>query len=269
MVELIKRTIRDRRTSILAYSLGSLAFAEMYVAMFPSIRDKAAEFSDLLAAYPEELIKVLGLSKENLVFDTIEKFISVEHLSIVFPIILFSMFIGWGGSALAGEIDKGTISFLLSKPLSRVKIYFAKYIAGLLALVFLLIVSIIGIIPLARLHGLDYLGPNYVAIAVLSFGLGLAVLSLSMFLSALFNDKGKPYFIASAIMILMYVMNLLSVLQESLVNLKYGSFFYYYDYQAAFLKNEYDILSLGVFFDVSIVFTTLGAWWFNKRDISV
>ncbi|KKP88724.1 MAG: hypothetical protein UR93_C0009G0012 [Berkelbacteria bacterium GW2011_GWA2_35_9] len=269
MTTLIIRTLRDRIASIFTYSIGGLAFAEMYVAMFPSIQSKSDQFSELFSAYPEEFMKVFGMDKNSLIFDSVEKFISIEHFSIVFPILLFSMFIGWGGSAIAGEIDKNTLGFLLSKPLSRIKIFFAKYFAGIIALLILLVISILGIIPLAEIHNVTYKTSNFLTISLLSFFLGLAVLSMSMFFSTLFNEKGKTYFITTGLLITMYVLNVMPSLKENLADLKYGSFFYYYDYQKALLENKIEWQSIWVFVIITIIFTIIGAWWFNKRDISV
>lgn len=269
MFNLIFRTIRDRKLSILAYAFGGLLFMEMYIAMFPSIRDQAAKMSDLFEAYPEEFLKIFGLDKSSLVFDTVEKFLAVEHFSIVFPILLFAMFISWGGSALAGEIEKGTMGFLLAKPLSRLKIFFAKYISGIIALIVLISFAVMGAIPLAKLHNIAYQGENYLTISILSFLLGLAVLSVSMFLSALFNDKGKAYFITTGIIIVMYVLDIISKLKDNLADLKYASFFYYYDYNSALLDNKIEMQSIWIFLGITVLFTALGAWWFNRRDISV
>lgn len=269
MLRLILRTIKDRKISILIFCLGGLGFAEMYIAMFPQIRDQAEKMSQLFEAYPEEFMKIFGLDKNSLVFDTIEKFLAVELFSIVFPILLFALLIGWGGSAIAGEIDKGTMGFLLSKPLSRTKIFLAKYFAGVINLVILIAVVILGIIPLAKVHNVAYLGENYATVSILSFLLGLAVLSVSMFLSTLFNDKGKVYFVTAGIIVLMYVLDIISKLKENLADLKFGSFFYYFDYNNALLNNKLEIESVLVFMAVTIVFTSLGVWWFNRRDVAV
>ncbi len=67
----------------------------------------------------------------------------------------------------------------------------------------------------------------------------------------------------------MYVLNVISTFKESLKDLRYLSFFHYYDYTAAMLDNKLDSQAIWVFLGVSLVATVLGALWFMRRDVAV
>ncbi len=67
----------------------------------------------------------------------------------------------------------------------------------------------------------------------------------------------------------MYVINIITNVKESLENLKYLSFFNYYDYSAAINYNTIDETAICVFLGVSVLATILGAIWFIRRDVAV
>ena len=67
----------------------------------------------------------------------------------------------------------------------------------------------------------------------------------------------------------MYVLNIIAAIRESLADLKYASFFYYFNPSLALIYNKIDDYSYVVFLSVIVVFTILGAIIFSKRDIAV
>ena len=265
MFTIFIRTIKDKKVFIIAYCLFAVLMMFMYVGMYPSIRDKAAEFNQLMENYPKEFFKAFNI--ETISFDKIENFLALENYSIIWPIMVMFMMISLAGYGIAREIEKGTAEILLAKPISRLKVYFTRYLTGAIVLLFFTVVSVFSVIPLAEIYNVDYALGNHVKIFVLSFLLGLAVFSVSLMFSAMFSEKGKVYALTGGLLLLMYVTNLISNLKENFENLQYTSFFYYYDVNSALIENNMDKLSVCVFVGVTIVCTTIGAIWFNKRDI--
>lgn len=269
MFTIFWRTIRDRKWSIIIYTLMSVLFTWMYVGMFPSFSGKVEEFNKLLEAYPESMMKALGIEEASLMFSSIERFLAVENFSMIWPIMAIAFLVAWGGSQIAGEIEKGTIEMLISQPISRLKLFFAKYFSGVFALLIFTFVSIYCVIPLAKLYDVSYQAKGYLYLSIISFLFGLAVYSISIFFSTVFSEKGKAYFLSAGMMVLMYVAQIVANLKESLANFKYATFFYYYDYNQALFNFQIDGLSILVFLGVSIFFTTLAAFWFSRRDIAI
>jgi putative exporter of polyketide antibiotics len=74
--------------------------------------------------------------------------------------------------------------------------------------------------------------------------------------------------ITGGILIIMYALNVFSAFQESVENLKYASFFHYYDFAAAAIGNQLDIINVAVFFVIGVITATIGAIIFVKRDIA-
>lgn len=268
MLALFWRTIRDKKYSILAYCLAGVLLLWMYIALFPSIREQAQQLQELVKSYPESLLKAFDIKSPELSFAKLENFLSVEQFSFVWPIMLIALTVSWAGSSIAGEIEKGVIEILLSQPLSRLKIFLAKYLSGISALVLFVLISIFSAIPLACLYNIEVQTQNYTKIAIIGFLFGWSIFSLATFFSSLFSEKGKVYFVSISVVVTMYVANIVSSLKDSWERLKYLSFFHYYNPSQALINNQIDQLAVWVFLGVAIVFTALAIIVFSKRDIA-
>ncbi|MFH0952549.1 MAG: ABC transporter permease subunit [Patescibacteria group bacterium] len=268
MWTLFWRIIKDRRTSLIIFSVSGILLLWMYIAMFPSFADQAEDFNKLMDTYPKGFMEAFGIDESSNVFSSVEAFVSIEHFSLIWPIMMIFMMIGLAGNGLAGQIEQGTVEILLSRPISRLKIYLARYLAGIFSLVVFGICSVFVAIPLASLHGVETSFMPYLIIFILGMMFGLAVLSIAMFLSAVFSEKGKTNMIMGGIVIGMYVLHLVSVLQDQFDILKYFSFFYYYDFNAATRYTTISVESSAVFLTVIVVLGIAGAWWYNRRDIA-
>lgn len=266
MLALIARTISTRKTSLLAYILIAVGMIWMLAAFFPAIKDQADNLAVMIESYPKSFLEAFGV-EENL-FLNFECFLAVENFSLMWPIILIVLVISLGSSAIAGEIDQGTIEILLAQPISRAKIYWAKYIAGLIIMSIFIFVSVFSVIPFAHLHKVDYDLQKLVTMFALGELFGWVIFSLTITFSSIFSTKGKPSSITAGILILMYAINLAAKLKESVENLKYFSFFHYYDFNAALIRNKIEPLTIGVFLGVSIICTIIGLVVFVKRDVA-
>lgn len=269
MFSIAWRTIKDRKVSLIIYCLAGLLFLWMYIGLFPTFADKAGEFDKLLEVYPPELMEAFGISEETQIFGSIENFLATEQYSFVWPIMVIALAVAIAGSSISGEIEAGTIETLLAQPISRVKIFFGKYFAGVFNLAVFSIVSTLGAIPLIAAYNIDYQTKGYFMILLLGFLFGLAVMSITFLFSVIFSSKGKAYFVPVGVLILMYVLKIVASLKESLEDLKYFSFFHYFDSFKAISQSQIDNLAYWVFGGVVIVFTITAVIWFSKRDIAI
>lgn len=267
MLTLIIKTIRKNLSSVAIYTAISAAFVWMYVAMFPSFFEGRDKFAEALDAYPEGIFEAFGIELETFL-SSLEGFISGEHFSIVWPIILIILTLSYASAAIAGEIDKGTIELLLAQPISRLKIFLAKYFSGVAIIIAFILLSNFSVVPFALLHNVDFKIESYFTISVIGFLFAFAIYGICIMLSSLSSSRGRPMAITGGILIIMYALNVFSALQESVENLKYASFFHYYDYTSAMLNNQLDILNVGVFLTVGIITSVAAAVIFVKRDIA-
>ncbi|MCH8049392.1 ABC transporter permease subunit [Patescibacteria group bacterium] len=239
----------------------------MFAAVYPTILEQADKFEELIDIYPEAFLQAFGI--DNLRFDTIEKFLAVEYYSIFWPIAMIVLVIGLAGSAIAGEIENGTIEHLLAKPIERWKLFLSKYAGGMLVILIFTLVSVFSIIPAAALLDIDYNFDAQLSIFALSILFALSIYSIGMLFSVIASEKGRVSLISGVIVIVMYILNLASILIEKIEWLQYFSLFHYYDYNAALLDSVISITNVLAFLLVIVATTALAAYWFEKRDIAI
>ena len=264
MLAIFLKVLKDRKYILLAYLIAAVGFLWMYVGMFPGIKEQSATMMKLLESYPQTMLKAFNI--ESLDFTHLENFVAMEQFSFVWPLLLIFLLVSLAGAAIANEVEKGTIEILLSQPISRLKIFFGKYLAGIFSLIVFTIISIFAVAPIAAIYHIDYQFANFATIAILGFIFGLAIFSLSVLFSAIFSDKGKVYFLTGGLLVLMYVLNIVASLKESLTDLKYLSFFYYFNSSKTLVHNEIDQWAYVVFLGVAVVTTFLAILIFKKRD---
>jgi ABC-2 type transport system permease protein len=266
MLPITVRTIRDKRLSLTIYCLATVAMLWVYVSMFPGIQKESQKLSEAFKSYPEAMMKAFNI--ESLDFSQLENFVAMEQFSIIWPLIVLFLLLSFAGTSLAGEVEKGTVEALLSRPVSRLRVFTQKYLAGMLVLVGYTTVSVFAIWPLAAMYSIDFKIGNFILVYWLCLLFGWAVYSFAMLCSAWFSERSRVYGIAGGVLILMYVLNIIAALKENLGWLKYLSFFHYYDSSAALIKGEFTPLSIVVFLAFAVVATAVAAWRFQKRDIA-
>ncbi len=267
MLNIFWRIIKDRKISLLVYCLAMVGFLWMYVALFPSLQESFELIDAYVKTLPEGFLKAFGFETEA--FRTFEGYIATEHFSFIWPIVMIILMMSFAGGAIAGEIDKGTIEIILSQPISRIKIFFSKYLASIFTLLVFVLASIASVFPMASIYDISVKTENFIKLGILGFIFGLAIFGISMLFSVIFSEKGKVYFITAGILILMYVVNIISALKENLEDLRYGSFFYYFNPTNALVHNKIDNLAYYVFLGTFVTTTILAVIWFEKRDIAV
>ena len=267
MLTILAKTLKKNLITLLVYSAISASFVWMYVAMWPSMSKEREKFLEIVDAYPEAMMKAFNIDVAGM-FGSVEGFIAGEHFSIIWPIVLIILVLAYTSSAIAGEIEKGTIELLLAQPISRLKVFLAKYFSGILLITAFILLSNFSVVPFSILHNVDIQVQNYLAISILGFFFAFAIYGICFMLSALSSSKGMPMALTGGLLIIMYALNVFSAFQESVENLKYASFFHYYDFAAAVIYNQLDALNLAVFLAVGIICTVIGAIAFVKRDIT-
>ncbi len=267
MNAIFKRTLRDRRLSLLAFCLGGLGLVILYSSIFPSIQQQSQAFQQAFKSLPEGLSKAFGIDAS--IYTSLTGYLGVELFSITWPIIAMFLVISTAGSALAGEVERRTMGLLLSSPVSRTVIYWSKYLAGMVGFLLFVLFSLGSIFPIALVMGIN--APLHVFTPVIGLAslFGLAVYSIAMMLSSLFNERGKVYAATAGIVALMYVANIVASLQDKVSWLKYASFFYYFNYAEVLRGTHINARSLAVFLGTIIIASLAGWGIFIQKNLSI
>jgi ABC-2 type transport system permease protein len=259
--------LKDRKWSLLAYTLGSLVMLWLYVATFRSSQQSIQQLQELVKTYPKAFLDAIGLGNLNL--DTLEKYLNAKHFSLIWPILAIILALSRAGGQIAGEIQSGTMGLLLALPLDRWRIFVAKYAAGLATITIFTGVSVFGVVPLAAAYNI----PTHLHILWGAWLLTLlfmwAIYSFGLAISAWVSERGTVYGWASAVIFYMYVLYIASLIGDKISFLRNYTIFYYFNTQEALATGHVMGRSWLVFGGIIVVTTALAAWRFNARDVNV
>jgi ABC-2 type transport system permease protein len=145
--EVLAEAIRERRRSLLWWTLGIVALVALTVAFYPSIRDDAS-LSDYAEDLPESLRALFAGGEVDIASPA--GYLNSQIYALMAPLLLLIFSIGAGAGAVAGEEERGTLDLLLAHPLRR-RDYVVQRFLALAALVALLSVVLLVTIALGSL----------------------------------------------------------------------------------------------------------------------
>ena len=264
---IVRKELQDRWLSLVVYCGIALAFLTLYISLFPSLKRQAQELLRVFQSMPPAVLEVFGGDQNS--FTSLERYLAVEFYSLTWPLMAVLLALTRASRGLAGEVEQGTMGSLLALPLSRTRLFWSKYAAGLLAQLLFVVCSVVAIMPLASLGGISLQGDKVGSLTLICVAFSTTVYSLGTLCSAWMSDRGRVMAVAGGGMLIMYVLNVMSKLKPEVDWLANVSLFHYFEASQTLAKGGVDGLSLGILAGVSLA-ATLGAWvLFARRDITV
>ncbi len=259
---LFRRSFKDRRRSMIWWSIGIALLGGMFTALFPALEDLLADLDE----YPEDVLKALGL-EGTADLATPEGYLQIELFSIMAPIAFIAFAAIFGVNAIAGSERKGEMELLLANPISRSTVFIQRFGAMLIATLLLgvgLWVVLAAGIPAGIWSDLN--NWNLVQALISLILLGWAFGSLAFCISAATGNTGLTYSVIGAIALGSFVVNSFSQIIEGMEPFKWLSPFYYYlgsDPLTQGLNWWHTLVPLGVI----LVTYFAGQIAFERRDL--
>jgi len=255
---LVAAHLRERRRSVLAWGIPLGLWSAFIVAIFPSIE---GTLSKLAKSYPPALKEAFGVGE----LANVEQYLQAEMLSLIVPLALGYLAVRAVASGLSGAAESGRLDVLLSAPVSRRSLAAASFAAtGVeLAAVLLVAVAFAGLGSLVSGAGLS-LGSalagfaNVWPLALLFAGLGIVATGWSLRTSVVTGS-------VAGVLVSMYVIDLVGRLDPGLSGVRYLSVFKYYGNA---IEDGIEPLAFCGTVVVAIGVAALGAWLFERRDLS-
>ncbi len=206
MSAMMTKSLRDQRRSMIVWTLGVIGVALMYAAVYPSIRNSAAELREYVNKLPEAIKTLIGGED----YTSPAGYLRSELFSTMGPVLILIFAIGAGSRATAGEEEQRTLDLLLSTPTRRGQILVDKAIASLLTLV---------VLGSATFAAVGLFGPLFhlsMPIADLAAGctmlvlLGAAFGSISLAVGAATGRRVLANAVASGLAVVAFIVNALA-----------------------------------------------------------
>ena len=264
-MNIFKHEFIMKKKSIIIWSLSTAAFMIFYMAFFPAMAQDSASFEAIMNSFPKEMLQALGL-REGLSLAGLMGFFTLTFTMMQVAIAIQSA--NYGFSILSEEERELTADFLMTKPVSRSKIYFSKFLAALLGLLITAIaVGISSFVALELFNG----GQAYEKVHVFKLILTVPIfqllfLSMGMFISLLFKKIRSVLSLSMGLVIGLYVISGVRGIIDSDI-LGYFTPFYYFEPGLILIDGSYNLELLGIAVGIIIVSLVSSYLLYKRRNI--
>lgn len=191
--EILVQTLRERRRSLLWWTLGLAALVLLNVAFYPSVRDDEA-LSDYAKDLPESVRALFAGGELDLTSPA--GYLNSQIFALTAPLVLLIFAIGAGAGVVAGEEERGALDLVLAHPVRR-RDYVAQRFLGLATLILALTAVLLATVWLGSFVVDLEIGFDRVLAASVSVGL-LALLYCGVALAVGSLVPGRARAIAAA-----------------------------------------------------------------------
>ena len=264
-MNIFKQEFNMKVKSTIIWSLSLIVFIIFYMAFFPAMAKDSVAFESVMNSFPEEMLQALGV-REGLSLTSLMGFFSFTFAMTQLALAIQSA--NYGFSILSEEERELTADFLMSKPVSRSKIYFSKFFAALLSLLISAIAVGIGtFIALELFSG----GESYKLSHVLKLLLSVPVfqllfLSIGMLISLQFKKIRSVLSLSMGLSIGLYVINSVREMVDSEI-LGYVTPFYYFEPGIILIEGVYDVKLFSIAIVIISISLISSFLLYNRRDI--
>jgi ABC-2 type transport system permease protein len=255
--------LRDRRRSLVWWSVGVALYIAFIAAVYPSIAS-APGLADLEKQMPESIMALMGASDFS--FTTGAGYVSGELFGFMIPIFILILTIGTGAAAIGGAEDRGTLDLLLSHPVRRRRVLFESAIlvaveAVVFGAVIVLALSIAD--PIADL-GIGTMNLVGAVTGIVLLGIALGWLSLAI--GAATGSRALALAATGSFAALAFLASSLSGLVDFLHTVRWISPFWYAT-SGAPLVHGYTWWYASVLIGAAVMVLAVGAVLFERRNL--
>lgn len=259
---LAKKVFGDRWRSTTVYGVAIALYVLMLTALYPSV-SKMTQFKT--AAYPKDLLRFFGV--KSLDISSFNNYMVLQLFSVMWVVILVAFVIAWSRNAIAGELEEGTMEFLLSQPVGRARALVTQSVMMLGGMIALVVVTMLSIIVFGTAFSQKVSYGGCCAFIPAAVALFAAVAGYSMMFSAWLGDR-KAIMASAGLTLAFYLLHFGGLYSKPIAKLDYVGIFHYYDplkvlNKAAFPARDFLVLLL-----FAVVFFVAAYLIFRRRDIT-
>lgn len=208
------RALRDRRTSLLWWTLGVAVYCAFIIAVWPVI-DGNDEFQNLYEDMPDTLQAMFG-SDGFSDFTSPAGFLNTYLFSMILPFVFTGLTVSFGSSLIAGEEEDELLDLVLSYPVARRRLVLEKVLAMVVAVVGIGAATVVLLIVAREPVGLD-IGAGGLAAATLGSVLFALVHGLVALLAGAWSgSKGVATGAGWGVALAGYLVNIIANIDDSL-----------------------------------------------------
>lgn len=242
-------------------ALGLSAFAVMMLLVAPGFLDEI-DIKELLGSYPPALVEALQLD----VLATIEGFIALELYWFGLLLVLGVYVAYSAASAVAGDIEDGTMDTVLAAPVSRRQVLGEKFLALLVPIVLVNAALLVVVFAGTRLIGYPIAAVDLVALHVLSVPYLLCWAAFGLLASVTAPRRIVAEGVAAGTLLGTFLLETVAD-GTDLDWVGALSPTRYYDPVTILTASQYDYAGAGMLLTAAAVLLLASGAWFARRDL--
>ncbi|MBW1873518.1 MAG: ABC transporter permease subunit [Deltaproteobacteria bacterium] len=255
-MKMFSKMLRDEWVKLLAFFVFMSAVSVVQIVFWPTFEKLLPSIMEVV---PKKLQWLVGaMQREGFVYFTMTQQLmkNVGMFGSALAIIL-------GASAVAKEIEAGTMELLLAQPISRMRVLAEKYLFNLGVLAIPLLFSTVLVYPAALFIGENISLTALLVAGLYCFSLVAVIYSFAFFLGVLVDTQMQVIVVSLAVCLIMMI---LAVFKST----SFLSLFSYMDLvilRAIFISAQVPLLEIFAFALVCAAFFAGAVWRFRKKTI--
>jgi len=256
---------RRRVRGAVYMSIVLLAYAGLIVGIYPSISESAADIQSYIESLPPEVRRAFVGEAEW--YTTIEGFLAAEMYQFVIVLLMGMYFAYAAASAIAGEVENGSIALLLSHPVSRTRLVVGKYLSLLPSMVATNAVLMIG-----TYIGVGFIGEeigmvDLAILHVLSIPYLLACAALGLLASVYFDTARRAQVVGAGGVFTMFLVDAVTF-DTDYEWIGDPAFSRYLDTAEILVESEVDWGGIAFLLVAAVALLVLSAEYLERKDVS-
>lgn len=264
MIPALRLELRRGRQLVLWVGLVAVLYAGTITLFYPTILASAEEYEKLLAIYPKELMAAFGI--EGSIGDP-GTFINSYIYQFLWPLVAAIAAILLA-TRVAADADSGFLDLPMSTRLPRLRYLTATIVGQVAGLVVLTVMTVGAIMAVDLLIEPDFRWDRLALSGVHALLFALAIGGVTTFLAVVLLDRGKAGAIAAAVLIIMYLLNIVAAMSPDMADLGRLSAFHYFDLKELIDRGSYPLGDSLLYLVVAVGGWLLALWAFRRRDLS-
>jgi ABC-2 type transport system permease protein len=265
MFTVIRYTLRKSRGALIGWGIGLAVLAIMMGSLFDMMA--TTELMEVMDVYAEAMPEISAMF--NMAgMSTPIGWLDVEYFSFL-PLIIGLFVTGQGAGMLARDEEGGTLDLILAHPVSRTSLFWGRFLANILVVIFLLLISWVSLL-LTMTWSEDFTIPAFDLLLPFTslFGILMLFMSFALILSLLLPARSTASMIAGIIAVASFFITLLADVVEELGRAADFSPLTYLETVTA-IEKGLNLTWFGTFIGISLGLALLSWLLFQRRDVRV
>jgi ABC-2 type transport system permease protein len=262
---IFRATLRRKRGSLLWFALGAGAFHWLVAVSFPAIGGTEAVTS-VVRTFPDGLRTLLKLAPNLQAGFGVQDYLAFTWLHPLFIGLGAAFVVSRASDGLSGEIERGSIYLLLSRPIRRWSIVLGKALEMLLGAGLIALAGLLGL--LLGVQALAYTLPlaNYALVALMAWLIFAALGGGAFLIAACFSRTAPSAGLGTAWTLVSFVLDVIPFFAAS--PLAWLNPWHYYFPQAIVAGAGSDPLGIAVLLAWALGGIGAAAAVFGRRDLA-